>query len=241
VDTEGLVQEITAEVLRRLDPAFIRPEDRRALVVLGTEDPCIPRAIALIGEALGEAGRPDIIATGAVRSFCAGLGIDLGERARKLHGPEDVPRLLLMLREYTLVVLPALSFHEARDIASLRDEEPLARLVVQALLRGVGVVACTDALLPDRPGRQAAPALAAAAEDNLKKLLAFNVSLARVEELGAALAGKRAEAALELVTERDILDLKGANVTGLRVSGRTIVTPLAQDKAKELGIAIVRE
>ena len=42
----------------------------------------------------------------------------------------------------------------------------------------------------------------------------------------------------KLITERDVRALKGKNVTALKVSAGQIITPLAKDTAKSMGIAL---
>jgi len=242
MDADELIEEIANEVLKRFDPTFVRIEDRRILVVLHTPDRHVPLALTRLLEDVGPPGDRDLLVTPEVRSYLAGLGINCRDHARDVFGPDAVPGILHRLHEYRMVVVPAVGFHTVRAIAELRDEDPFAQLVLQALLRGLKVVMLTDALVPaQREGASVAPGLRAAAEVNLKKLLAYNIVLVRLDEIGTAVAEKKVPSSKDLITEQDIIDLKNGDVTGLRVPPKTIVTPLARDKAKELGITIIRE
>lgn len=71
----------------------------------------------------------------------------------------------------------------------------------------------------------------------------LNDALGAIEEMGAAvvplgLSVKKAQERLMLVTEREVVDAYAAHQERVMCAAGAIVTPLARDKAKELGLYI---
>jgi hypothetical protein len=150
------------------------------------------------------------------------------ENALGDYGPRD------------LVVLGSMGFTIAGRLAALDDEDPLVRLVSQALMSGVRVLAVDDDLTAGQAG-----SLSGRAARSLRELAGLGIELLPGAELAARIAREEAadttlsQSLAGLLTEADVDRLVGAGQRRVVLGGNTIVTPLARSRAGALGLELV--
>jgi hypothetical protein len=150
------------------------------------------------------------------------------ENALGNYGPRD------------LVVLGSMGFACADRLAALDDEDPLIRLVSQALLKGVRVLAVDDDLVAGQAG-----SLSGQAERSLRELAGLGIELLPGAELAARIAREEAadttlsQSLAGLLTEADVERLASAGQRRVVLGINTIVTPLARSRAGALSLELV--
>ncbi|HUU01879.1 MAG TPA: hypothetical protein VM425_10580 [Myxococcota bacterium] len=247
-EIERLIEEITGRVLARLgSPASLPPAGHapRILVVL-------PVASANLG-ILADQLAPLVAGGARVRVLCesALLGdIDSGGLRGKLGGDisafseADLSYALGEIGRDDLVLVGSIGFEHARALIDRRDGQPFVRLVSQALLAGRRVALVTDDLRPSglgargQTGAEAASILRDLDTLGLQPVAAADIA-GLIEHIGTS-GTTRARSFDGLVTEDDVEQLARAGERQLTLPAGTIVTPMAESRARDLGIEIVK-
>ncbi|SHI77559.1 hypothetical protein [Desulfofundulus thermosubterraneus] len=208
---EELVNRIVEEVLRRLNraqvPASPPPGHRRILVVV-------------TGGTIGaRAALEELARLKKERGVGLEYFILFSRSAAAIHDPEKWGRELQVvdvliegensrgrgtevLKLCDLVVVPVLTRATAARLASLLLDSAAAEVLVDALMRGLPVVAASDAADPTSEGfarlgmNRGRPALVQALKDNLEIIAGYGVTLVPARELGSVVAemiGRRAD------------------------------------------------
>jgi len=243
-ETERIVREVTGRVLDRLGAAGRQAGE--AILLLPVATGSTARALAFAaqleekGIALATLGAPAVVEELAR----LGLAGRLGGRVESFAAA-DVGRAIAGMGPGSSVVIGSIGFASAAALARLEDGDPFVRLVTQARLKG-----CTVAMAPDdlagNAGADAGP-LGERARALLRELALLGIETAPWAELAAlverrrALGGSAAKVAGRLVTEEDVEALARAGETTLHLPRGTVVTPLAQTRAYELGVQLRRD
>lgn len=145
---------------------------------------------------------------------------------------------------YDAVVLGSLGFGLGRRLVELEDDDPFVRVVTQAMVRDVPVVAVTDDLKHARV--DGVPAMISRGEKLLVELEQMGLSTCTSEGLPEAVQGLVDGQGVvgvgdDLITEDHVRRFAARGGHNLVLPARTIVTPLAETKALELGVTIVKE
>ncbi|MEM2900623.1 MAG: hypothetical protein QXT63_07510 [Thermoplasmata archaeon] len=135
--------------------------------------------------------------------------------------------------ESSEAVVCLLSLSLAEKIGALDDSVAASRVVLRALLAGKRVYALTDDI---EPKANAPKLISSAIDERLRRLRAFDVKVTRIEEF--SLESEKTSQRKGLITEEDILAVGSGEI---RVAKGCVITPLARDRAAELGIKIVVE
>ena len=150
-----------------------------------------------------------------------------------VNNADNVSRLLDGLEGFSTVCLYAPGFSEMARLASLQDDDLFTRVLLQRLFAGKEAGICFD-----HDPAALSPKLRNRLEEALKPLeaLGFSVNCAH----GAEKASSPAAASEKILLEEDILNLHRQGQTSLHMGEGMILTPLAADRARELGIEIER-
>ncbi len=253
---EELVRRVVAEVLRRLGHPVQAP-DILVLLTGGT-----------IGWPRAREGLRALAAEGITfRMACS-------RAAARIHKREELLELCPsgyivqedgeqgawhLLQEIRGVLVPVLTRKTAARVAMLDFAGLIPNLILEALMRGLPVVAARDAADPDHPewrsvlGGEAHPGLAAALRENLRRVEALGVRLVAAADLGAAARetlGLGRAAALKahhpsaapvargVITAAEIL-AAAREGREIRLGPGVLVTPLARDVATEHGVRLL--
>ncbi len=144
-------------------------------------------------------------------------------------------------RPRDLAVLGSLGFAVLSRLCDLDDGDPFVRLVSQALLAGVRVLAVADDLTPRGTARGPVPGRAVELLREVKRLGVEPIAgadLAGYVERLVAADTTLARSMAELLCEADVERLAASGQDRLVLSGSTIVTPLARSRAAELGLEL---
>lgn len=244
-DLERLIQTVTDLVLARLKDWAPTPPDPPTLTVLWPV-PTPSRDAILAGAA---AFRSDdrqvrwLVRADLLDELIPLLPVDERVRCHAL-GQAPVQAILADLREGDAVLLAAAHFEAARLLLELRDDHDWVHVLLQAHLAGRPVVVCEDLLTPASPA--ATNPVAREAEGLLRQLRQAGYRLTPSRELARLLKDmtRTCDPGLQdapgLITEQDVENLVRAGHRELRLHARTLVTPLAQGRAAELGLALLR-
>lgn len=262
MDYDVLVEQIVAEVLRRLGEAPQTPppfsQKVSALAVftgglLGLEE-----SLAQV-KTLQTRGFSFTVLLSAAAETVIGLEriqAQLGRDVKIMTGRSPYPGK--ELREAELVLIPVLTQNTAAKIAATQADSLCSTVIMQALMMGKPVVAASNAADPQDGSRKeknmgkAAPALLEKLRENLETISLYGVQLVAASELAAACEGSCGKAAQQktnvakpAVKEREkrtVLDAKAVQealaqgVQILSLSPQTIITPLARDMARDAHI-----
>lgn len=151
-----------------------------------------------------------------------------------------------------IIIMPTLTANTVAKIANGITDNMTTNLISHALMYNIPVVAARDASdlsLQDQAGI-ASIAYKELSAAHLVTIERFGIQLVKANELYQAVEENMVRAhskdsiaqnvfSKNLLSRADILKYKGM-VGELKIAGNTIVTPLAQEAAKDLGINIVR-
>jgi len=217
-----IVRQVTERVLGRLmAEGHILPEQKGALVVIPNFIP----EVALLNRFLKENFPNGVIC--ALFEPCPGLDpafsrIDAADKAQQ-------QRLLASLKFYEQVVLAMPSLQLLGRIARGEDAGSAEQLVLRSILLNQKVSLVLDYTPPKfRRG-------------TFFESVVGSVTALRdmgVEIVSLAPRLKPAQAGLELVTEREVLEAYQYGGRSVPCAKGALVTPLARDKANELGVTI---
>ncbi|NPV69147.1 MAG: hypothetical protein HPY55_00695 [Firmicutes bacterium] len=250
VDENALVEEIVAEVLRRL-----AGRGKRVLALFCGGGLGAPEGRAEVKK-LQDAGYTvrAVFTPSAERVLGKGwLRSELGDIEIVTEADGETPGALL--KETDLTLVPVLTLNTAAKVAHGIADTLVATLIMESLLTGRPVLAAKDACDPANPMRaglgmdKVAPAYRALLAGNLERLAEFGVRLVGATGLAAAVSGEAGDKQAapgpgpgaasftgRVLSRADIAAFKGRVI---RVSAGTLVTPLARDLARDRGIEMV--
>jgi len=224
----NLLNQITAEVLRRTQS--VQPLDVPAPPAQPAQKPCtvvlVPSLVPYQDKALKEL----ITRYGGSLVFVAFSEHFQADRQRVIRADQESrDTILRMLTDAINVVLLAPSLEVIGKIADAQDDDFLTYLFVRAQLWDKKVSVFLDFDLP----RFKKSKFQESISDRLKALT----------DLGVPLVCYRKEAVADpngntrtLITERDVIDAYNAGRRQIACRIDSIITPLARDKAGELGV-----
>ncbi len=143
------------------------------------------------------------------------------------------------LKGLKYIIFGAFSFEIADKIIQLQDEDPIVNVLIQGLLLNLPVyiltpIPLTDLIFEYKPTSRINQEL----RKRLSLLTEIGFGLLDEKDLEDSFI-KQIPSTPDLITESYIEELRG-KVRELRLPRKAIVTPLAQEKAGELKIRIVR-
>ena len=218
-EIQNLVQQITAEALRQLEQQG--GADQGLLAVLSDYVFAAPA----VSRYLREQQQP---LTCAVFEHAQPPG-DFGQ-VLSMATPENRQQLASALQSYSSFVLVTPSLSLLRQLAMGDDREFAALLVLRPLLWGKPVTLLLDFEIP-RSRRSAF-------------YEQFSADLGSLESMGLRLVSLPQQAAgreperKDLVTEQDVKDAYAQEQRSIRIKPSAIVTQLASELARELGVSI---
>lgn len=143
---------------------------------------------------------------------------------------------------YQQIVLPVFSHPMAAKLALRLVDTPCTYLVFEALSKGKGVIATSDALNQSRIPAKTGPIFNKLENDYVNILSEFGVQLvpmARIaESIIERMSGSRAVVEKTLISATTISNLD-ADVRELVYINPAIITPLAREHAKKRGIELI--
>ena len=163
----------------------------------------------------------------------------------------DIPaeKVLSFIQEQVLIIVPTLSRTTAIKLASAITDTLVTDLLYTALVNKKPIIAArngADPMLANCPRcgtSDMAPAIIQTIHNELDKLIHFGIRLVTVDQLAV-----EAESVLQsipreipekqIITEQDIKSAANSGEKRIRVRKGSIITPLAKDTAKDLGIDI---
>lgn len=239
VDTatiERLVAAAVAAVLAEMRVRPAAPNGRRVAVFVAETSAGLDFAVASLGT-LADLGLN-------LEWLASGRGVGSVNRRLGTESCRDIAEAgcpLALAREVDAVVAATLDRSTAVRVAMTMPETFGSKLLLEALSLGKPVVAATDALGLDRP--EATPQLRHALAEPLGRLEVFGASCVEAVDLGTTLrtllsstGGVNAHDNRPLVTALEVEAADGE----LLLEPDAIVTPLALDRARELGVKLRR-
>lgn len=244
-----LVEEITRLVMEELQKASTgntggNPEESRSQVIVlldeETEDP------GSILETLGKV-------SGGVPNYHVVIPQCLEDAVKAASGSFSYNpvtglkrnRFKSLVSRADRVVIPFLSVTTLSKIAAMIGDEPVSGVCLQALLQGKPVAVCADNIHSlNYSGVNTGGKLMAAIRHNMEVLKELGIEILQLNSLPGNVPAKKADPATptvgvkNVVTAGDVAVAAEQKLKLLNFPRGTIVTPLAFDKAKELGIEI---
>ncbi|MBP2654446.1 MAG: flavoprotein [Firmicutes bacterium] len=257
---ENLVEFITQEVLRQLKGKGTDGGGRRLPKILalfsgGTIG--LEAGLRALAEIQGYPAEVAVILSVAAEKV---IGISrireqLGNDVFVVTAQDQYPGNIL--READVVVMPVLTKNTAAKLARTISDTMLTTLVLQALLLGKPVIMASNAANPREYARieagtdQAPTGLVRVLEENLKRVEGLGVRLVDVAFIAAEIKKNlgRAQDSVSIAGSAikvliDAAAVKAALTCGDRritIPKGAIITPLAVDRARELGVELMWE
>lgn len=257
---EKLVELVTREVLRRLaavtpEPAKKPERQQRVLAMFtggtigleqGLKELSELQSSASISVVLSEAAKQVV----GKNRICEHLGSETPVITASCPYPGK------LLRAADVVVVPVLTQNSAAKLAHTLADTMVTTLVLQALMLGKPVIIASNAADPRDSWRIGAGmgrspvGLSRALQDNLKKIEGLGAAMIDVGSLAAECRKYAKQETYESSTEksgggRGLIDagtVRAALANGgkrLEVPAGALVTPLAKDVARELGVELI--
>ena len=223
-EIKNIINDIAAKVMERIDQ-HTRPqtaEDCGALVVIPA---FVPDSAALAAYITEHYEKVTCAAFEELSFFQKHFPVAAADSR------EDRQQLVESLKCYSHVVLAAPPIALLKRIADGEDEGFIEQIVTRAILWDKEVEVILDYTLP-RQRRGPLFERVSAAADALSQMGVKFVTLGHTEQ------GTVKE--LTLITEAEVIDAQKNSASQIRCAPDAIVTPLANDKARELGILIER-
>lgn len=239
-DIEALVAAVTAEVMGRLSAAPAAPARRAIAFLLPLPGRALPRLLAAALACQRRGNDVELLAAPETEAALRQTGLAAAPGSLQPLAAAAAARLTRGIDSRDVFVLGSVSFSLLRRLIHREDDDPCARLLLSARLRGCPVLVLGDDL-------EGEGALGREAAGRLRELAGLGMTAIPSLELEAALRRLEASpgtAARELgglLTEADVERLVAAGERRLKLSRRTAVTPLARSRANELGLVLERE
>lgn len=179
--------------------------------------------------------------------------------------PFDEAKWLDKVKECRAVVVPMLSVNTLSKLSLLVADNLANNILLHALFAGKPVLLAREGVDPSDPGRkiphfdQCGPVMAAAIEERLRVASGYGCRVIQVRHLAETLAnalqqksackaanGRASGKALASNTKSNIVtatDVMRASHDGsqLRLSAKTVVTPLARELANKHGVCLLQD
>ncbi|MFH2006925.1 MAG: hypothetical protein ABI333_10105 [bacterium] len=188
----------------------------------------------------------------ALRELQGWPGESEGLSLQPVDAARGVSAALGRLPELELIYVGALGWQQAALLAELRDDDVFVKIVLQGLAAGTPVSLLSGDGLTGLhrvfPGGSAgaAPALQRRADGVWRALEGVGMRRLPLSELRRplraleALESTQSRALGGLLTERDVEEAAAAGLRELRLPAGAVITPLALDRARGLGVSIRR-
>jgi len=244
-ELEQLIQSITDLVMAKLRSTALPPARAQTLTVLWPTASAKKEQILAAVSAFRVDGRR---VQWLVRADLRGELMPLlpAEEQPHCHSLDEAPvqAMLADLQGTDVVLLAAVHFEAARQLLALDDGREWIHVLLQAHLTGQPVLICEDAL--SSRGLAGQNHVAQEAHRLKRQLQQTGYRLVAAQDLSDQLknmtlaCNQGSQNSRELLTEQDVDNLFRAGHRELRLHAKTLVTPLAESKATELGLALIR-
>lgn len=244
-DIERLVRQVTDLVLARMNTTSTQQESARRLVRVLLPMPTENiKALASLLASLEKDGYPtSTLVTADVKTWLESVGMmaSFPGDVQYIHGPWDELHYPIEPRSHVLL-LGSLGFSFCKRLLGLDDEDPMVLLVTRALLKRVRVVAIRDDLQPTEGNTGS---LAQNALSVLRDLERMDLDVLGMQQAGehirniCASDATVSKAFSALLGEVDVQKLWASGHRKIVLAQGAVVTPLARNKAAELGIELV--
>ena len=270
MDTEKLVELVTAEIMRKL----------RMTPHSTSEQSVIPRKKALVVFTGGSIGLEESLRQlQKIQELSVEISVVLSTAAEQIIGIERIKAQLgsdincitnhcpypgQLLRDADFMLVPVLTQNTAAKLAYTLADTLASTVIMQGLMQGKPVLAAMNAADPQDSWRiqknmgKASPTLAESLRQNLKKIEGYGIQLVQVNELAVQsqhiiqrLDKKAYDSQQQAPAigggKKSIVDAAAIEVAAsnglleIVISKNTIITPLARDIAREHGIRIIQE
>jgi len=211
------------------DPASV-------LVVLNRIDPKLGELIYRLRDLEASGTSVTILLSKETDELCRREGL-LPVNGIKLIHVSKLPRIILELHNYSTIFFPVIGYSLARRLAMLEDDDQFVQLAVSAIISGASVCVATNSIMPDKKVVPF-PLLNEGSNEIMKRLSGIGVRLLAISDFATAICIKKNLFQGKVVTEETIKEFRKNNVWDINILQNVVVTPLARDKAKELGIRI---
>ena len=204
-------------------------------------------------------GRLGVYTVGAARGFVCGSDVREGAGVKCILDTVRPDGLEKVLERADVLVLPTFCFQTAARLASLICDDEGSQIVLSALMQGKPVLATNDGFL--LRAKLVNPQLIKEVDRILDRVAGFGITFCTTERLSETfeiLTAKPAAAtsaditneadtttekeapptALKLITAKAVRRARDERQSEVHVAAGGIVTPLARDLAKELGITV---
>lgn len=206
------------------------------LVVLNRIDPKLGEVIRRLRELEANGAPITVLLSLKTEELCRQEGL-LPVKGITLIYLSELPRIILELHDYTSIFFPVIGFSLARRLAGLEDDDMFVQLAISAILSGASVCVATDSIMPGEDV-VSAPLIDKASNKIMNELSGIGVRLMAISDFATAIYIKQNQFQGKVVTEETVKDFRKNNVWDINIASSVVVTPLARDKAKELGIRI---
>jgi len=250
----SLIEEITKEVLRRLEGKDKEPLSSSVpsvLVPLSYEPVTWEKTCAEVRELSSCYGfRTVIVADGKDQ--------DMAEKQFEKSSVEfymcnQVNRISSeVFKGVKLVLVPLFSPYNLSRVANITPHMTVEWIVLEALQRGIKIIIVRDGFCPDCQMRKSAglsegpSAFYDIIRNHGKRLASWGINFINLSSLKTSAESeftvsepvRQQKKGKEVVTKEDILSFAMSGKNLMEVSGNSIITPLARDIAKEKNIEI---
>lgn len=253
---DAVEEEFVREVVRRVCERLTTLQ-KRALVVCTGSRLAFPVWSDALHELEQSGFRLDLFYSGSAKQV-----LDIDALTKKVHfeqirQDDGESRPEQLAREYSTVIVPALTINTAAKLVACTPDTPAARIIFTSMMQGKNVVIAVDGCCPDNPDRAAlgyrltAP-LAEQLRGNIKRMKDFGAMLATAQTLAqrvrlatGSLKVSEDKPARQLDAYRCSDRIIGRNVVAglpqgavLRVSRGSRLTQLAEDIVRARGITL---
>ena len=176
--------------------------------------------------------------SGSGQIILAGYGHKLPSERQylNLEDEQNARSLIDSLEEFEAVYLYSPGFELMERVTHLRDDELVIRILLQGLLLGKKAGVCFGRDIDSLP-----PGLYRRLRELFREMEDLGLYICKNSDSTAAKTKSSKMAPRKLLLEDDITALHRQGQTALCVEKNCILTPLAVDKARELGIQLTRE
>jgi len=141
------------------------------------------------------------------------------------------------LHNYSTIFFPVIGFSLARRLAALDDDDQFVHLAVSSIISGKSVCVATDSIIPGE-NVMPSPLINEASNEITKSLSGIGVKLLPISDFTSNISFKKNLFQGKVITEETIKEFRENKLWDINILPNVVVTPLAKDKAKELGIRI---
>jgi hypothetical protein len=147
-----------------------------------------------------------------------------------------------MVKDMDLVVVPVLTIGTLVKISNLIDDEPASAIVLDALLNGKDVVVSSNRVVPSGTGRITVPPIILdTVSSHLQKIKKYGIHLTLLQNLQNTvrrLSSPNRIQSRPVVHTKYVRDWINEGETHVSVPKNALITPLAKEEAKDLGLIL---